>query len=99
MGVKLGIREGHRLKVSDDGMLRGICGPRDEIIRGCRELHNEGLHNLYSSPNIIQMIKSRKMILAGHVACMGRIMHNIKPDLKETGWGGVVKGKVVPVLN
>jgi hypothetical protein len=37
-----------------------------------RKLHNEELHNLYSSPNIIKMIKSRKMRLAGHVARMGR---------------------------
>jgi hypothetical protein len=60
--VKLSIREGHRLKVSDDEMLRDICEPRDEITGGRREQHNEGLHNLYSSPNIIQMIKSRKDI-------------------------------------
>jgi hypothetical protein len=36
-----------------------------------RKLHNEELHNLYSSPNIIRMIKSRRMRWAGHVACMG----------------------------
>jgi hypothetical protein len=53
-------------------MLKIIYGlKRDEVIRGWRELHNEELHNLYSSPNIIRMITSRRMRCAGHVACMG----------------------------
>jgi hypothetical protein len=52
--------------------LRRIFGPkRDEVIGGWRKLHNEELHNLYSSPSIIRMIKSRRMRLAGHVARMG----------------------------
>jgi hypothetical protein len=43
-------------------VLRRICGPkRDEVTGGCRKLHNEELHNLYSCPSIIQMIKSRRM--------------------------------------
>jgi hypothetical protein len=45
---------------------------RDEIIGGWRKLHSEELHNLYSSPYIIRTAKSRRMGLAGHVACMGR---------------------------
>jgi hypothetical protein len=40
------------------------------VTGGWRKLHNEELHNLYSSPNIIRMIKSRMMRWAGHVACM-----------------------------
>jgi hypothetical protein len=41
-----------------------------------RKLHNEELHNLYSSPSIIRMMKSRTMRWAGHIACIGRIgMH------------------------
>jgi hypothetical protein len=44
---------------------------RDEVTGGWRKLHNEVLHNLYSSPSIIRMIKSRKMRWAGHVARMG----------------------------
>jgi hypothetical protein len=44
-------------------------GPkRDEVTGGWRKLHNEELHNLYSSPNIIRMVKSRRIRWAGHVA-------------------------------
>jgi hypothetical protein len=44
---------------------------RDEVTGGWRKLYNEELHNLYSSPSIIRMIKSRRMRWAGHVAQMG----------------------------
>jgi hypothetical protein len=44
----------------------------DEVTGGWKKLHNEELHNLYSSPSIIRMIKSRRMKLAGHVASIGR---------------------------
>jgi hypothetical protein len=50
-----------------------IFGPkRDEVTREWRRLHNEELNDLYSSPNIIRVIKSRRMKWAGHVACMGK---------------------------
>jgi hypothetical protein len=50
-----------------------IFGPkRDEVTGGWRILHNEELHNLYSSPSIIRMINSRRMRRAGHVARMGK---------------------------
>jgi hypothetical protein len=50
-------------------VLRRIFGPkRDEVTGGWRKLHNEELHNLYSSPSIIRRIKSRRMRWAGHVA-------------------------------
>ena len=53
-------------------MLRRIFGAkRDEVTRECRKLHNEEKLNLYSSPNIVQVIKSRRMRWAGHVAHMG----------------------------
>jgi hypothetical protein len=53
-------------------MLRRIFGPKsDGVTGGRRKLHNEELHNLYSSPSIIRVIKSRRMRLAGHVARMG----------------------------
>jgi hypothetical protein len=58
--------------VFENRVLRGIFGPkRDEVTGGWRKLHNEELHNLYSSPSIIRMMKSRRMRWAGHVARMG----------------------------
>jgi hypothetical protein len=55
-------------------LLRRIFGlRRDEVTGDWRKLHNEELHNLYSSPNIITMIKSRRMRWAGFVARMGEI--------------------------
>jgi hypothetical protein len=68
----LTLREEHRLRAFENRVLRRIFGPkRDEVTGGWRKLHNEQLHNLYSSPSIIRMIKSRRMRLAGHVARMG----------------------------
>jgi hypothetical protein len=68
----LTLREEHRLRVFENRVLR-IFGPkRDEVTGEWRELHNEELHNVYSSPNIIRMIKSRMMRWTGHVARMGR---------------------------
>jgi hypothetical protein len=59
VGVKLGsliLREEHRLRMFDNRVLRRIYGPkRDEVTEGWRQLHNEDLHNLYSSPRIIRM--------------------------------------------
>jgi hypothetical protein len=58
--------------VFENRVLRRIFGPkRDEVTEGWRKLHNEQLHNLYSSPSIIRMIKSRRMRWAGHVARKG----------------------------
>jgi hypothetical protein len=48
--------------VFENRVLRRIFGPkRDEVVGNCRKLHNEELHNLYSSPGVIRMIKSRRM--------------------------------------
>jgi hypothetical protein len=59
--------------VFENGVLRRIFVPkRDEVTGGWRKLHNEELHNLYSSPSIIRMIKSRRIRWAGLVARMGR---------------------------
>jgi hypothetical protein len=58
------------LRMFENRVLRRIFGPkRDEVIGGWRKLHNGELHNLYSSPSIIRMIKSKRMTLAGHVGC------------------------------
>jgi hypothetical protein len=68
----LTLREEYRLEVFEKRVLRKIFGPkRYEVTGDWRKLHNEELHNLYSSPNIIRMIKSRRMRWAGHVARMG----------------------------
>jgi hypothetical protein len=64
MGVKLGLtlREEHRLRAFENRVLRRILGPkRDEVTGEWRKLHNEELHNLYSSPDIIRQVKSRGM--------------------------------------
>jgi hypothetical protein len=65
----MGVREEHRLRVFEKQLLRIIFEPKvEEIIECWRKLHSEELHNVYLSPNIIEMIKSWKMKLAGHVA-------------------------------
>jgi hypothetical protein len=59
--------------VFENRVLRGIFGPKREEVTGVwRKLHNEELHNLYSSPSIIRMIKSRRIRWTGHVAQIER---------------------------
>jgi hypothetical protein len=75
--------------VFENKVLRKIFGPkRDEVTGGWRKLHNEELRDLYSSPSIIRIIKSRRMRWAGHVAQMGekRIAYRLlvgKPEGKR----------------
>jgi hypothetical protein len=58
-------------RIQTEGILKRISGPkRDKIIGSWRKMHNEELHNLYSLPNIIRMIKLSRVIWAGHVAHM-----------------------------
>jgi hypothetical protein len=64
--------EEHRLKVFENRVLRKIFGPKREEAESWRKLHNDELHSLYSLPNIVRVIKSRKMRWAGHVTRMGR---------------------------
>ena len=62
---------GKKLRVFENMVLR-IFGPRrDEVTGDWRRLHKEELNDLYSSPNVVWVIKSRRMRWAGHVACMG----------------------------
>jgi hypothetical protein len=73
------LREEHRLRVFENRMLRKIFGPKREVDGSWRKLHNDELHSLYSSPNIIRVIKSRSMRWAGHVARMGegRVVYRV----------------------
>ena len=68
----LTLREERRLRVFENRVLRGICGPkRDEVTGEWRTLHNEELNDQYCSPIIVRVIKQRGMRWVGHVACMG----------------------------
>jgi hypothetical protein len=68
------LREEHKLRVFENRVLKRIFVPkRDEVTGGRRKLYNEELNNLYFSPSIIRMIKSRRMRWDGHVARMGGI--------------------------
>jgi len=68
----LTLREERKLWVFENMVLRRIFGPRaDEVTEEWRRLYNEVLDDLYSSPNIVWLIKSRRMRWAGHVARMG----------------------------
>jgi hypothetical protein len=66
------LREVRRLRVFENRVLRRICGPkRDEVKGAWRKLHIKELNDLCSSPNIVRVIKSRRMRWAGHVTLIG----------------------------
>jgi hypothetical protein len=97
------LREEHRLRVFENRVLRGIFGPkREEVTREWRKLQNGELNNLYSSPDIIRQIKSRRMRWAGHMARMGeernvyRVLvgnHEGKSHLEDQGVDGKMRSK------
>jgi hypothetical protein len=81
------LREEHRLRVSENTELR-IFRPKRGEDESWRKLHNDKLHSLYSSPNIVRVIKSRRMWWAGHVARMveGRGVYRVlvgRPELRD----------------
>ena len=80
----LTLREKKKLRVFENMVLRRIFGPRrDEVSGEWRRLYNEELNDLYSSPNIVRVIKTKRMRWAGHVARIG----------EETGVYRVLVGK------
>jgi hypothetical protein len=101
--VKLGLMEEKRLRVLDNSVLREIFGPESEqVTGGLRYLHNEKLHNLYSSASIITVIESRRMRLAGMRQAWENINTFGRPDgtrpvgrprriwedyIESSGWG------------
>jgi hypothetical protein len=84
----LTLREEQRLRVFENRVLRRIFGPKgDEATGEWRRLHNEELNDLYSSPNVIRVIKSRRMRWAGHVARWGK-----REVLTAFWWGDLREG-------
>jgi hypothetical protein len=67
------LREERRLRVFENRVMRRIFGPkRNEVTADWKKLHNEELNDLYSSPNIVRVIMSRRMRWVGHIARMGK---------------------------
>ena len=67
------MREEHRLRVFESRVLRNVLGPKgDEVLEKLRRPHKEELYILYSSTNIIRVIKTRRLKSSGHVARMGK---------------------------
>ena len=77
------------MRVFENRKLRRIFGPmRDEVAGEGMKLHNEEINDLYCSPNIVRVIKSRRMIWAGHVARMGErggVYRVLVGNLREKG--------------
>jgi len=84
------LREEKKLRVFENMVLRRIFGRRRDEVTGEWRLHKEELNDLYSSPNVVRVIKSRRMRWAGHVARMGeqRGVYRVlvwKPEEATTG--------------
>ena len=88
----LTLREERRLRLFQNWVLRRIFGPkRDEVTGEWRKLHNEKLNNLYSSPSIVRVMKSRRTRWVGHVARIGegRGVYRVlvgKPEGRKSTW-------------
>jgi hypothetical protein len=69
------LRDEHRLRVFENRLpVKIFESKREEEAGSQRRSHNEELHNLYNSPNIVRVIKSKRMRWAGHIACMGKMI-------------------------
>jgi hypothetical protein len=89
--LSLTLRKEHRLRVSENRVLRIFERNKEKVAGGGRRLHNEELPNLYASPNIIRIVKSRRIRGTGHVARMGAMKNTFqflvwKPEGKKTKW-------------
>jgi len=95
------LREERKLRVFENMVMRRIFGPRrDEVTGKWRRLHNEDLNDLYSSPNIVRVIKSRRMRWAVHVARMdeerGRIGFLWGNRMERDQWGDLgADGRII----
>jgi len=84
----LTLQEERKLRVFENTVLRRIFGSRsDEVTREWRRLHNEELNDLYSSPNIVRVIKSGRMRWVGHVARIG-----VERECIGSWWGNRREG-------
>jgi hypothetical protein len=84
--LSLTLRQERRLKVFENRALRRVFGPkRDEVTGEWRKLHNEELNDLYSLPNIVRVVKLRRMRWAGHVARRGEVrgVHRVLVEKPE----------------
>ena len=80
------MREERRLRVFENRVLRRVFGPkRDDVTGEWKKLHNEELSDLYSLPNIVRVVKSKRMRWEGHVARMGegRGVHRVLVEKSE----------------
>ena len=97
----LTLREERRLRMFENRVLRRVFGPkRDEVTGKWRKLHNEELSGLYSLPNIVRVVKSRRMRWAGHVVHMGegRVVHRVlvgKPEGRRPLGDPDVDGRII----
>jgi hypothetical protein len=71
------LNEEYRLRVFENRVLR-IFGPKREEDGSWKKVHNDELHSLYSSPNIVRVIKSRRMRWDGHAARMGEVLTGLR---------------------